>query len=403
MKKVFFSQLIIMGFGFLAGPVFSQTYLADYSVAKENVLRAIPVEYINKARTQLVIAYQHTSHGTHVSRGVFGLQDYKDGDELLFGVSESSEENKLHFIDYALEDYAPDGITGVDLSNDETAFIQTTRNFLDASENAAVNVVMWSWCNIAGHDVATNYLPGMTSLISEYGEGGTMIGTDEGQRELPVSFIFMTGHANKDDNVGDEKPREQAALIIDHCNSNEQYCLDYYSIDTHAMDDTYFEDTGDDGDSDTYGGNFYIDWQDSHILGEDYYENKRIPDGGVAFGTHNTQHITANRKGYALWWILARIAGWSDEAVTTVSQIVADDLSIYPNPGSGRFFIESPQDNIEFISVIDGLGREVQRISPLERTSRISIDLTGYSSGLYSIRLSDEEHKIHQSKLILIQ
>ncbi len=28
------------------------------------------------------------------------------------------------------------------------------------------------------------------------------------------------------------------------------------------------------------------------------------------FGAHNSQHITANRKAYAMWWILARIAGW---------------------------------------------------------------------------------------------
>ena len=28
---------------------------------------------------------------------------------------------------------------------------------------------------------------------------------------------------------------------------------------------------------------------------------------------HNSQHITANRKAYAMWWILARIAGWNGE------------------------------------------------------------------------------------------
>ncbi len=60
----------------------------------------------------------------------------------------------------------------------------------------------------------------------------------------------------------------------------------------------------------TYGGNFYEDWQNSHVLGVDYYENKNTPGGSVIFGAHNTQHITANRKGYAMWWILARIAGW---------------------------------------------------------------------------------------------
>jgi hypothetical protein len=161
-------------------PLVAQNHVAGHQVAKEVVLRNIPEEYIHKARTELVIAYQHTSHGTHVSRGVFGLQDYKTGDTLLFGVSETANDTTLEFRDYALEDYAPPGVTAIDLSVDETAFIQTTRNYLDAPENATVNVVMWSWCNIAGHDPVNNYLPGMDSLISEYGEGGTKIGTGSG-------------------------------------------------------------------------------------------------------------------------------------------------------------------------------------------------------------------------------
>jgi hypothetical protein len=131
-KKRMALALSFMGLLFLYQPVVSQEYIADYRVAKESTLRNIPVEYINKARTELVIAYQHTSHGTHVSRGVFGLQDYKEGDLTLFGVSETPDADKLEFRDYALEDYAPPGVTAIDLSVDETAFIQTTRNYLDA-------------------------------------------------------------------------------------------------------------------------------------------------------------------------------------------------------------------------------------------------------------------------------
>ena len=129
-----------------ANRLLSQQFVADSSVSKEERLRNIPVEYINKARTDLVIAYQHTSHGTHVARGVFGLQDYKMGDTTLFGVSESPAADSLEFRDNVLEDYAPPGVNAIDLSVDETAFIQTTRNYLDAPENASVNVVMWSWC-----------------------------------------------------------------------------------------------------------------------------------------------------------------------------------------------------------------------------------------------------------------
>jgi hypothetical protein len=286
-------------------------FISSYEQALEDVLRSIPEEYINKARNDFHVAYQHTSHGTHVSYGVFGLQDFKDGDNILFGVTNNNPTgNKLDFRDFALEDYAPPGIDGTDLSRDETAFIQTTRNYLDDAVNAEINVVMWSWCNIKNHDVSGNYLVGMDSLIREYGVGGTKIGNGQGQRINPVHFIFMTGHANANKNVGDGRPKDQADLIIDYCRNNNLYCLDYYGIDTHCMANHYWEDAGDNGDSEEYGGNFYQDWQDNNSLGQGYYENKEAPGGTVMYGAHNTQHITANRKAYAFWWILARLAGW---------------------------------------------------------------------------------------------
>ncbi len=285
--------------------------IASYQVAKETVLRSIPEEYINLARNTLRIAYQHTSHGTHVSRGLFGLQDYKPGDDVLFGITNNEPTaNKLDFRDYAIGSYAEAGDDASDLSRNETAFIQATRNYLDDPENAGINVVMWSWCSISGHDVAGNYLPGMQTLINEYGKGGTKIGSGPGQRQIPVTFIFMTGHAETNSNVGERCPKNQADTIIGYCRAKGYFCLDYYGIDTHDMNDRYWEDAGDDGNSDDYGGNFYTDWQNSHQLGVHYYENKVSPGGDVDYGEHNSQHITANRKAYAMWYILARIAGW---------------------------------------------------------------------------------------------
>lgn len=284
--------------------------IAGDSIAFESVLRSIPSEYLEYARNNLHIAYQHTSHGTHVSYGLYGLPDYKPGDETLFAITNNNpQNNKLDFNDYAMASYAEAGTDAADLSRIETAFIQATRNYLDDTDNSEINVIMWSWCNIAGHDVAGNYLPGMQTLIDEYGLNGSKIGTGAGQRLNAVTFIFMTGHANKDNNIGAGKPKDQADLIIDFCRENNYYCLDYYSIDTHDMEGNYWEDAGDDGNSST-GGSFFSDWQNSHALGTDYFENKSSPGGYATYGAHNTQHITANRKAFAMWYILARIAGW---------------------------------------------------------------------------------------------
>lgn len=303
------SKILIVSL-FLSITAIGQQYIADYTIAKQEVLRQIPIEYIHSARENLRVAYQHTSHGTHVSYGIYGLMDFKPGDDTLFAISNSPTDSTLEFHDYALSSYAEPGVDGADLSRNETAFIKATRNFLDDPDNSEINVIMWSWCDIAGHDVSGNYLPGMDSLINEYSTDGSKIGSGAGQRENPVTFIYMTGHGNAGNNIGDGRPKNQADLITTECIANNQYCLDYFSIDAHDMADNYWGDAGDNGQSTAYGGNFYQDYEDTCTLGVHYYENRSSIGGSVAYGQHNDQHITANRKAYAFWWILARIAGW---------------------------------------------------------------------------------------------
>lgn len=291
------------------GTTATPVYVADHNIATETVLRDIPTNFIDSARTTLHIAYNHTSHGTHISYGVFGLPNYKTGDDTLFAVTRNStpDPDMLDFRDMQISG------TYADLSQadaDWSEWRNQVRSYLDSAANAEINVMMWSWCDIADHSVP-NYLSSMQTLIDEYGPGGSKIGTGASHtRTTPVTFIFMTGHANAGDNVGAGKPRDQAALITDYCNTHSYFCIDYYAIDTHSMDGTYYEDTGDNGNSDSYGGNFYQDWQSAHTLGSDWYENQNTPGGDATYGEHNTQHITANRKAFAFWWVLARIAGY---------------------------------------------------------------------------------------------
>lgn len=292
-----------------SAPDTSGATIADHTVALEAVLRSIPAEYVDEARNNFHVAYQHTSHGTHVSYGVFGLPGFQAGDEARFGVTDDDPApGKLDFHDYAI---APS--ENCDLSTSDNAgwssWIARNRAYLDADVNDSVNIVMWSWCDITGHDV-DGYIASMQTLIGEYGAGGAKIGSGSGKtKSVPVDFIFMTGHANAGANTGPGNPRSQAEKILDYCTERGYYCLDYYGIDTHDMNGAYWEDAGDDGDS-AAGGSFYSAWQTAHAEGADWYENRSSPGGAATYGAHTSQHITANRKAFAFWWILARIAGW---------------------------------------------------------------------------------------------
>lgn len=282
--------------------------VAGYEAAREEVLRQIPAAAIAAAKSGLHIAYQHTSHGTHVAYGLFGLPGYKPGDEALFAVTNGAEtpvSGSLDFHDYAVPGAYPD-LSQAD-NGDWAVWLDQVRAYLDDESNADINAMMWSWCSIAGHD-AFAYLESMQTLIDEYGTGGSKLGV---ARLEPVTFIFMTGHAELDSNAGPGLPRDQAALITEFCEANGYWCLDYYSIETHGMDGTYYEDAGDDADSAQYGGNFFKDWQDVRTEGVDWYANRESPGGDPAYGEHLSQHVTANRKAYAMWYLLARIAGWN--------------------------------------------------------------------------------------------
>lgn len=281
--------------------------VVGHELAKESALRTLLAAHIAAARKNLHIAYSHTSHGTHVSFGLYGLQGYKPGDETLYAVSTSAESGKLDFQDCAMSSPYSD-LSQADA--DWSRWVSEVEAYLDDAANAEVNVMMWSWCDITGHDVSGGYLPFMQTLIGAYGSGGTKIGTGVGKtRSTPVSFVFMTGHAYSD-NVGIKKPKNQADLITAYCAAHGYWCLDYYSIDSHDMDGTYYEDASDDSYSASAGKNFNQVWQDAHAEGTDWFYNQSVPGGTSTsdYGMHLSQHITANRKAYAMWYILAGIA-----------------------------------------------------------------------------------------------
>jgi len=318
---------------FFVAPAHGAGIIADHTVSKESVLRSIPDTAIQAAKDNLHIAYFHSSHGSRVISGMTGLKSFRAGDDQLFDFTTQGTpgSGRLDIDDHHAGGNDLSAKDGVE-ANGYTQWFNETVAFLDAPENSDINVVMWSWCNPAGHD-HEKYIEDMEALISRYGEGGTKIGTGPAHtKETPVVFVFMTGHPNGDGENPDETSAYHChAIVKQHCENNNRYCLDYWDIETHGMEDTYYPHANDDGIDQGVSPSyeFYKAWQAGNP--GDYFDNS-------CAHCSSDQELTCNRKAYAAWWLWAKIAGWEDtsEDETGDSGNQVDNRSEDEGNGSDR-------------------------------------------------------------------
>ena len=243
-------------------------------------LSQIPEQWIEKAKTDIHIAYGHTSHGRQLITGMTGLVNFKGN---LYAWNDGVLEGSLD-----LDDYFASG----DLGNpDRTTWESRTRDYLDISENSDVNVIIWSWCgqvSSASEEDINTYL-------------NLMNGLEEGYPD--VKFVYMTGHLDGGGVDGNLHIRNEQ--IRDYCKENNKILYDFADIETYDPDGTYYGDKipndgcyyDTDGDG-TRDGNWAIEWQDAH------------PGEWYDCASAHSQPLNANLKAYAAWWLWARIAGW---------------------------------------------------------------------------------------------
>jgi len=184
----------------------SAPFIADHNVANLSILQSIPSTEIRRAKTDLHIAYGHTSHGSQITDGLNSLVAFMNG----LGY-ESNLYSGLDLHDY----YGNFGGSGVnDLGNpDRTSWAQATRNYLNS--NPEINVIVWSWCGQVSSategDIQT-YLSLMESLEAEFPN---------------VDFVYMTGHldgpdsrvtfiseTNRSENIAGRTIRNYLILLI---------------------------------------------------------------------------------------------------------------------------------------------------------------------------------------------
>lgn len=258
-------------------------------------LSSIPAEWITKAKSDLRIAYGHTSHGSQLTTGMTGLAQWKGA---LYSWNVGGTGGALNIQDY-YGNFGNLGIAndlGADINGnlDYTAWARATRAYLPL--HPEINVVIWAWCYQAGGTAAQIqlYLDQMNQL----------------EKDFPnVKFVYMTGHVNGEPPTGNEWEimlTLRNKQIRDYCLANNKILYDFGDIESYDPDGTYYGDkyVNDACDYDSNGDrirdrNWAVDWQNAH------------PGAWYVCEAAHTQPLNANLKAYAAWWLWARLAGWT--------------------------------------------------------------------------------------------
>lgn len=255
-------------------------------------LDLIPTQWIEKARTDLHITYGHTSHGSQITSGLLGLTSFK-GSPYIYHSDLSA--GSLDLRDKPYNYGSP-----LDLGQpDNKKWAEVTRTYL--KNNPDINVVMWSWCGQLS-DANDRYINKYLSLMQEL------------ETEFPeVTFVYMTGHL---DGSGESGNLALSNMTIrEFCISNNKVLYDFADIESYNPDGVYFGDKNAndacDYDSGNAKGNWAVEWQSTHIEGVDWY----------ACTAAHSQPVNANMKAYAVWWLMARLAGW--EGITAEPSAVS--------------------------------------------------------------------------------
>lgn len=256
-------------------------------------LSQIPSAAITAAKTNLKIAYGHTSHGSQLITGMDAIM----GANALYAWNESGSGGALK-----LDDYAMGGDVGY-----YPAWVENTRSYLGTpnattgrgSSHTDVNVILWSWCGQASsrtqQEMIDTYLTPMSQLEGEY---------------PGIKFVYMTGHLDGSGASGNLHLRNQQ--IRAYCQANNKILFDFNDIECYAPGGTtnYLPLYADDGcyyDSD---GNQSQDenWATNWIAANPSHELTTL--AASCGDCAHSQTLNCIQKGRAAWWLWARIAGW---------------------------------------------------------------------------------------------
>jgi hypothetical protein len=244
----------------------------------------IPPQWLEQAKL-LTIHYGHTSHGSQVNSGALNLEDTDP--TCSFAIRQAASPGLPPLEDPpALRLYSGTiGTTYVGPAEywSTASARDNTRTIISSGE---YSISMFSWCGEMSWQSETyvaDYLATMSAFESEFPS---------------VRFVLMTGHTDGSYETGNLHQRNEQ--IRQYAIANNMVLFDFADIECWDPDGAYYLDQGCNDNGDYDGGNWCMQWCAANP-GSDLC---------APCGCAHSQPLICNLKGRALWWMMARLAGW---------------------------------------------------------------------------------------------
>jgi hypothetical protein len=391
MKKIAFLFLLSAGIYLNAGA----QILIDHHCTD---LGKIPSTWIDAARNNLRISYQHSSHGSQLVRGLYTLSqvypsltfNWTGQDYYLANADVCGLQPGVFLNDFGMLDCSGD----LGLYGDLTWRDQTIDLINDASNDR--NVVIWSWCGgVSDNDITgiDRYLNAMDSLEQIFPS---------------VTFVYMTGHLDGTGTPG--TLNQMNNRIRTFCATNNKILFDFADIESYdpdglinfmnllATDGCQYDSTG---SGDPWSGpNWAANW-----INNNPGDSLAIEASSCGECMHS-EHLNCMLKGRAFWWLLARIAGWNGIASvpeTNNSTQIQFNLNYDVATQNIIAQIFLPSVDLVGIDVYTPIGRSVFHKEPVrydQGNNRIIIPAGNFEKGILLVKISSTKEMITQKVMV---
>ena len=239
-------------------------------------LSEIPDEWVDAVQDYVKLHYAHTSHGGQLTTGLQRIENVDSNYSQARGSSHLPTEADALCI---FDGQEPDTYITPGEYWDSEAGRQDTQDVID--HNPTINVSGWSWCC-----QLTSYSAEHVQTYLDVMEGFETLNPD-------VRFVYMTCNAQATGDGGYNRylrNEEIRSWVRDHP-EEDRVLFDFADLDSWWYNST----TG--------------AWE--HATYE--YSSTEVPVEHPQFhGSQagHTTHESCEQKGKAVWWMMARLAGW---------------------------------------------------------------------------------------------